>query len=170
MALGGSYQGEIILETSGWEEEEFTERVGCAPTPAAPNGGPGNQVSTVGGTSYVILRQCRQPELVMEVLQTAVSHEVVGELYRSMLQSSPSSSFNAFFDPETDPLLTQISAMIASGRARPSIPEYFRVSVQLQAMFEAAISGSTPVDEITRRTAEFVSVISGRDLGTPERA
>jgi hypothetical protein len=105
----------------------------------------------------------------MDVLQTAVSHEVVGELYRSMLQSSPCSSFNAFFNPDTDPLLARISAMIASGRARPSIPEYFRVSYQLQAMFEAAISGSTPVDEITRRTAEFVCVISGRDLGRPER-
>jgi ABC-type glycerol-3-phosphate transport system substrate-binding protein len=169
MALGGSYQGELILETSGWDEGEFAERVECAPTPAAPDGGAGNQVSTVGGTSYVILRQCRQPELVMDVLQTAVSHEVVGELYRSMLQSSPSSSFNAFFNPDTDPLLARISAMIASGRARPSIPEYFRVSYQLQAMFEAAISGSTPVDEITRRTAEFVCVISGRDLGRPER-
>ena len=169
MALGGSSQGDIILETSGWEEGEFAERVGCAPTPAAPDGGGGNQVSTVGGTSYVILRQCRQPELVMGVLQTAVRPEVVGELYRSLLQSSPCSSFNAFFSPETDPLRAQVSAMIASGRARPSIPEYFRVSHQLQAMFEAAVAGSIPVDEITRRTAEFVSVISGRDLGAPER-
>jgi multiple sugar transport system substrate-binding protein len=169
MALGGSYQSDIILEASGWKEGEFAERVGYVPTPAAPNGGLDNQVSTVGGTSYVILRQCRQPELVMDVLQTAVRPEVVGELYRSMLQNSPCSSFNAFFGPEIDPLLTQISDMIASGRARPSIPEYFKVSHQLQAMFEAAISGSSPVDEITRRTAEFVSVISGRDLGTPER-
>jgi hypothetical protein len=55
--------------------------------------------------------------------------------------------------------------MVASGRARPSIPEYFKVSRQLQAMFEAAISDSAPVEEIVRRTAEFVSVISARDLG-----
>jgi hypothetical protein len=79
-----------------------------------------------------------------------------------MLQNSPFPSFSAFFGSDADPLLTKISYMLASGRARPSIPEYFKVSRQLQAMFEAAISDSAPVEEIVRRTAEFVSVISGR--------
>lgn len=159
MAFGGSYEGDIILDLSGWEGEEFTQRVGCVAPPPAPGGRP---VSTVGGISYVILRQCQRPTLVMDVLKVATDPNVVGDLYRSMLQSSPSPSFNALLTPNADPLLRWTSRMIASGCARPSIPEYVKVSRQLQAMFEAAISETTPVDEIVRRTAEFISVISER--------
>jgi hypothetical protein len=86
-----------------------------------------------------------------------------------MLQSLPGPSFNALDGqrsptepPNTEPLLTWTSHMIASGRARPSIPEYVKVSRQLQAMFEAAVSETAPVDEIVRRAAQFISVISER--------
>jgi multiple sugar transport system substrate-binding protein len=162
MALGGSYERDLIRDASGWEGEELLWRVGHVAPPAAP----GNQpVSTVGGSSYVILRQCQHPALVIDILKAATDPHVVGDLYHAMLQDSACPSFNDFLSPGADPLLTKTSCMIASGRPRPSIPEYFKVSRQLQAMFEAAISDSTPVDEIVRRAAEFISVISGRDLG-----
>lgn len=156
MALGGSYESRIIRDTGGWADGEFAQRVGCVAPPAAPGGGP---VSTVGGTSYVILRQCQRPALVMEVLRSAIHPDVVGDLYCSMLQSLPCLSFDAFLSPQAEPLLTRVSSMIAAGRARPSIPGYFRVSRQLQAMFEAAIADSAPVDDIVRRAAEFIGVI-----------
>lgn len=159
MALGGSYEGEIIRDVSGWGEEEFAARVGCVVPPAAPGNYP---VSTAGGTSYVILRQCRRPALLMDVLKIATNPDVVGDLYRSMLQSSPRPSFNTLLTPDAEPLLMWTSHMIASGRARPSIPEYVKVSRQLQAMFEAAISETGPVDEIVRRVAEFIGVITER--------
>lgn len=159
MALGGSYESHIIRDTSGWGEDGFAHRVGCVAPPAAPGGCP---VSTVGGTSYVILRQCQRPTLVMDVLRAAISPDVVGDLYRSMLQNSPCPSFYAFLSPAAEPLLAQVSGMIMAGRARPSIPEYVKVSRQLQAMFEAVISGAAPVDEVLRRTAEFIGVITER--------
>jgi multiple sugar transport system substrate-binding protein len=166
MALGGSYESDIIRDASGWGDEEFTQRVGCVAPPAAPGSGP---VSTVGGISYVILRQCQRPTLVIDVLKVATDPDVVGDLYRSMLQSSPGPSFNVVDGkrsptepPDAEPLLTWASHMIASGRARPSIPEYVKVSRQLQAMFETAISDTAPVDEIVRRAAQFISVISER--------
>jgi len=159
MALGGSYESDLILNASGWTDEEFRQRVGYVAPPAAPDG---RQISTVGGTSYVILRQCPSPALVMDVLKMVTDPDVVGDLYRSMLQNLPCPSFNALLSPEADPLLTQTSRMIASGHARPSIPEYVKVSRQLQAMFEAAISDGTPVDEIVRRAAEFIGAISER--------
>jgi hypothetical protein len=96
----------------------------------------------------------------LEVLKLAVRPGTVGELYRSLLQNSPYLSFDGFINPKADPLLTQVSRLIASGRARPSTPEYFKVSRQLQAMFEAVISGTKPVDQIVQRTAEFLSVIT----------
>ena len=101
----------------------------------------------------------------MDILKVATDTQIIGDVYRSMLQDSPSLSFGKLLTIETDPLLAKTSRMAASGHARPSIPEYFKVSRQLQAMFEAVISDSTPVKEIVRRTAEFVSVISSRDLG-----
>jgi len=159
MALGGSYESTIIRETSGWGAEEFVQRVGCVAPPAAPGGQP---VSTVGGTSYVIMRQSQHPALVMDVLKEAINPNVVGSLYRSMLQNSPCPSFYAFLSAEAEPLLTRISGMIALGRARPSIPEYVKVSRQLQSMFETAISTTASIDEIVRRTAEFIGAISER--------
>lgn len=162
MALGGSYESDVIRNASGWTDEEFTQRVGCVAPPAAPGG---DSALTVGGTSYVILRQCPSPALVMNVLKLAIRPDVVGDLYRSMLQNSACPSFDNFLGPEAEPLLTQTASMIAGGHARPSIPEYFKVSRQLQSMFEAAISETAPVGEIVRRTAEFIGVISGRDLG-----
>jgi multiple sugar transport system substrate-binding protein len=162
MSLGGSYESEIILDESGWGEDEFAQRVGCVPPLSAPEG---DSVPAVGGSSYVILRQCNHPAQVMMALRLATDPEIVGGLYCSMLQSSPRLSFDEVLNLETDEsdvLLRQTSRMIASGRARPSIPEYFKVSHQLQAMFEAAISSAKPIDELTRRTAEFISVLTGR--------
>lgn len=157
MALGGSYESDIILDAGGWTDEEFAQRVGCTEPPPAPGGQP---VSTMGGTSYVILRQCERPKLMMNVLRTAIEPHVVGELYRSMLQNSPCQSFGVLLDPTTEPLLTKVSSMIPTARARPSIPEYFKVSRQLQTMFEAVISTNNPIEEIAQRAAEFIGAIT----------
>lgn len=159
MALGGSYESDVILDTNGWGSEEFMQRIGYVAPPAAPGG---RRISAVGGTSYVILRQCPNPALVMDVLRMVIDPNVVGDLYRFMLQNLPCPSFDALLSPKLDPLLTQTLRMIASGRARPSIPEYVKISRQLQSMFEAVISNTAPVDEVVRRTAEFIGVISER--------
>jgi ABC-type glycerol-3-phosphate transport system substrate-binding protein len=157
MALGGSYEAEIIQETAHWSNEEFAQWVGAVAPPAAPGQEP---VSTVGGTSYVILRQCARPALVMDVLRLATDPHVIGDLYRSMRQNLPNPSFNAVQGPNAGSLLTQVSQMIAAGRARPSIPEYVKVSRQLQRMFEVGISGREPVDDIVSRTARFIGVVA----------
>jgi multiple sugar transport system substrate-binding protein len=159
MALGGSYESDIVLDVSGWTDTELVQQVGCVAPPAAPGS---QSVSTVGGISYVILRQSQCPALVMDVLRVAISSSIIGDLYCSMQQNSPCPSFSDLISLKAEPLLAQTSRMIASGRARPSIPEYVKVSRQLQAMFEAVISSPTPVDEIVQRTTEYVSVISER--------
>jgi maltose-binding protein MalE len=157
MALGGSYEAEVIRTASRWSNEEFPQRVGAVAPPAAPGQVP---VSTVGGTSYVILRQCERPALVRDVLKLATDPDVIGHLYRSARENLPSLSTSATRGPDADPLLMRVSEMIASGRARPSIPEYVKVSRQLQRMFETAISGSEPVDDVVLRTAKFIGVVS----------
>ncbi len=157
MALGGSYEADFIQATAGWSDADFSARVGVVPPPAPAGQDP---VPTVGGTSYVVLRQSEFPALAADVLQLATDPDVIGDLYRPMWLDLPDHAFNNGLDPEAGSRLTQVSQMIAEGRARPSIPEYVKVSRQLQAMFEATISGDDPVEEIVRRTTEFISVIT----------
>ena len=161
MALGGSYESDILLAAGQWSPDEFTRYIGYVSPPAVPGG---ESVSTVGGTSYVVLRQCARPTLVMEILKVAVRPNIVGDLYLQKLQNSPYRSFNEWIVPEATPLLSQTAAMIASGRARPPIPEYFKISRQLQAMFEVAISGTMDIDEVVQRAAEFIGAISERPV------
>jgi multiple sugar transport system substrate-binding protein len=157
MALGGSYEAELIQGITHWSDADFAHRVGAVPPPS-PAGY--DRVSTVGGTSYVVLRQCEHPTLVTDVLRVATDPDVIGGLYRSMWLNLPSPAFDATLGPDTGSLLTQVSEMIAGGRARPSLPEYVKVSRQLQTMFEATISSSDPVEDIVHRTTEFISVIT----------
>jgi multiple sugar transport system substrate-binding protein len=157
MALGGSHESDVILDLGGWGEDEFKRHVGYVATPSAPDG---SVVPAVGGISYVILRQSSSPTLILDVLKQAVDPGTVGSLYRSLLQNSPYVSFDRLINHNADPFLTRVSHLIASGRARPSTPEYFKVSRLLQAMFEDAISGTRPIEEIVRRTTEFISVIT----------
>ena len=141
----------------GWGEDEFSRHVGYVATPSAPGS---SVVPSVGGISYVILRQSSSPTLILDVLKQAVDPGTVGSLYRSLLQNSPYVSFERIINHNADPFLTRVSHLIASGRARPSTPEYFKVSRLLQAMFEDAISGTRSIEEIVHRTAEFISVIT----------
>jgi ABC-type glycerol-3-phosphate transport system substrate-binding protein len=159
MALGGSYEASNLREWSGWRGPAFAERVGCVLTPSAPGARP---VSTLGGTSYVVMRQCQRPALVRELLRVASNAQVVGNVYRSVLLASASPSFNAALPAGGELPLNVVTQMVAYGRARPSIPDYVRVSRQLRAMFESAISTSIPVEEIVYRCAQFIAVISER--------
>ncbi len=156
MALGGSYEADLIRHISGWEDGEFGERVGYILPPAAPGGRP---APTIGGTSYVVLRQSACPQRVMEVLRFATDPTRIGTRYREMLQILPNPSFNQMVSPNGTPLLAWVSETIPLGRARPSIPEYVKVSRQLQAMFEKTFSDPMPIEALVRRTAEFISVI-----------
>ncbi len=156
MALGGSYEADLIREIGGWEDGEFQERVGYVLPPAVPGGQP---APTIGGTSYVILRQSPRPQQVMEVLRFATDPARIGEYYREMLQILPNPSFNRLVSPNGAPLLRWVSETIPLGRARPSVPEYVKISRQLQAMFEKTFSDPMPIEALVRRTAEFISVI-----------
>ncbi len=157
MALGGSYEGDLIRRASDWMDGVFEEKVGFVLPPFAPGGA---AAPTIGGTSYVFLRQSPRPQEVMEVFRFATDPQRVSRYYREMLQILPRPSFNQLVAADTEPLLAWVAEKIAQGRARPSIPDYARVSRQLQRMFEATISETTPVEQITRRTAERIAVIT----------
>lgn len=157
MALGGSYQAGLVQSIGGWSDVGFSECIGAAAPPAALGG---EQVSTVGGASYVVLRQCEYPAIAMDLLQLATDLHVTGDLYRAMWLNEPPPAVDLLPGSDRRPLVAQVSSMIINGRSRPSLPEYVQISRQLQAMFEAVMLGDEPVQEIVRRTAQFISIIT----------
>lgn len=157
MALGGSYEAKLIQRISQWRGADFSRRVGAAAPPAPPGR---DRVSAVGGTSYVVLRQCTCPALALDLLKLATEPHVIGDFYRSMWLNGPSPAFGKALGPDREPLLLQVSTMIAAGRPRPSIPEYVQVSRQLVALFEEVMLGEEPIADILRGTAKSISVIA----------
>ena len=158
MSIGGSYESALIQEVTGWDGDEFRARVGFVPIPAGPGG---QQTTSAGGMSYAIYRQAKQPELALEILKIATSPELMKEFCLATGQNPPRISVYQALDPERDWFLYQTSTMLYSARVRPLTPEYAKVSEQLRAMIENAVSNQMAVGEAVRRAAEIISAITG---------
>jgi len=166
MAIGGSYEGALIRAASGWDETAFGERVGLVPIPAGPGGSP---ASLVGGLSYAIYRQSRQPLLALRLVARATSAEVVGEFYAQTGQNQPTVSATRHLAAERGTFLHATAELIEHARARWPFVEYARVSHQLGRMFESAIVGELAPDEAVARAAAVISGITGFPERSPAR-
>ncbi len=162
MAIGGTYDDGLIRAASGWDEAGFRERVAFVPIPAGPSGTP---ASVLGGLSYAISRQSRQPALALALLHRAAQPDLLLPSVRMRGQNPATRSATAALDPAADPELHSAAALVAHARARPAIPEYARVSEQLSHMFETAIRGEASPE---RAVAEAAMVIAGI-TGLPRR-
>lgn len=162
MAIGGSYDGGLIRAASGWDDGAFRERVAFVPIPAGPDGAP---ASVLGGLSYVVSRQSRQPALALALLHRAAQPDLLLPSVRARGQNPSTRSGTALLDPAADPEQHAAAALFAHARARPPIPEYARVSEQLSHMFETAIRGEASPE---RAVAEAAMVIAGI-AGLPRR-
>jgi multiple sugar transport system substrate-binding protein len=158
MSIGGSYESALIQEVTGWDGDEFRARVGFVPVPAGPGG---QQTTSAGGMSYAIYRQAKQPELALEILKIATGPELMKEFCLATGQNPPRISVYQALDPERDWFLYKTSTMLYSARVRPLTPEYAKVSEQLRAMIENAVSNQMAVGEAVRRAAEIISAITG---------
>ena len=166
MAIGGSYEGALIRAAAGWDETEFRERVGLVPIPAGPAGSP---ASLVGGMSYAIYRQSRQPLLALRLVARATSAEVVGEFCARTGQNPPTTSATRRLAAERETFLHATAELIDHARARWPLVEYARVSHQIGRMFESAIQGELAPDEAVARAAAVISGITGFPERSPTR-
>jgi ABC-type glycerol-3-phosphate transport system substrate-binding protein len=157
MSFGGSYEVAIITEAADWSREEFSQRVGLTTSPAAPGRAP---AVTMGGTSCAIFRQSRHPELAMGLLKTAMRSDLILDFCRLSLQHTPRPSLRPRFSTQGEPFLAETAQLLGAARARPPIPDYAKVSRQLQKMFQAVLTTTKPIPAIVSRTSEFISVIS----------
>jgi multiple sugar transport system substrate-binding protein len=157
ISFGGSYETRTLAEGLGVPLEEVWDHVGFMPVPAGPAGAP---ASVAGTMSYGIFRQAPQPGLAMRLLQHAVEPEELARVARATGRIPARRSAIALAAP-SPPFLSQTAAMLESAAIRPSTPLYPRVSAQLQAMLEAALTGRLGPATAARRTAELIGAITG---------
>ena len=169
MALGGSYERALIRSAAGWDEAECRDRLGFVPIPAGPGGAP---TTLVGGMSYAIYRQSRQPHLALALLSLATSPAVLRGFCSRTGQNPPTVPAARAFEAEAEPFLHATARLLPEARARWPLVEYARVSAQLVGMFERAILDELPPEEAVVRAAAVISGITGlseREEARPHR-
>jgi multiple sugar transport system substrate-binding protein len=157
ISFGGSYETRTLAEALDVPLDELWDHVGFMPVPAGPAGAP---ASVAGTMSFGIFRQALQPGLAMRLLQRAVEPEELARVARTTGRIPARRSALALAAP-SPPFLTQTAKMLESAAIRPSTPLYPRVSAQLQAMLEAALTGRLGAAAAARRTAELIGAITG---------
>ena len=157
ISFGGSYETRTLAEALDVPLEELWEHVGFMPVPAGPAGAP---ASVAGTMSYGIFRQAPQPGLAMRLLQHAVGPEELARVARATGRIPARRSAIALAAP-SPPFLSQTAEILEHAAIRPSTPLYPRVSAQLQAMLEAALTGRLGAAAAARRTAELIGAITG---------
>lgn len=156
IALGGSYEVGVITETADWDQEEFNARIGLAPTPGPIDHAPS---VTMGGMSCAIFRQTGYPKVAMGLLKTAMRHDLILQFSRLTLQQTPRPSLSRHFSATEEPFLYHTAHLLQAARARPPLPEYEKISRQLQRMFEETFTTDIPIPELVARTARYIGVL-----------
>jgi ABC-type glycerol-3-phosphate transport system substrate-binding protein len=168
MSLGGSYEAELIRAASGWETDEFLQRVGFLPVPAGPGGEP---ATLLGGLSYGIYRQSRRQELALGLLARSMRPDILGVWCARTSTNPPTISGANALDPAAEPFLHETSQLFQHARTRWPIAEYQRVSATITRMFESAILGEIEPDDAVARAAVVISGITGLpERGAPRRS
>lgn len=156
LAVGGSYEKPLIQEESGWDDETFRNKVGCIPVPAGPSG---TQATVAGGMAYVIFRQSKDAKLALDILKRVVSPLLMREFCTKTGRSPTRVSVVETLDTEEAWFSRQVSQFLHRARTRSNIPEYARVSKQVQLMIENAISGGVLPREAVRKTREILQAV-----------
>lgn len=157
-ALGGSYESSLIRAAAGWSDREFRERVGMLPFPAGPGGRP---AAIMGGVSYGILRQSRQPDLALDLLARTIKPEIWHAFGSERGVNPPTISANRELDAASNPIAFDAAQLQPYARERWPLVDYPRVSSQIVQMFESAITGQIEPAAAVERAAAVIAGITG---------
>ncbi|HXF68329.1 MAG TPA: extracellular solute-binding protein [Thermoflexus sp.] len=161
MAVGGSYEAELIRRAAGWDEAAFLERVAAVPIPAGPYGRP---AGLLGGMVFVIYRQSRHPEQALALLRLAIAEEPLNAFARLTCRHPPWIPAASSLAGEREGFLARTLPMVEQGRVRPSLVAYARVSEEWQALVEEVLAQRRPLEKAVRRTAERIAALTGSVL------
>ncbi len=160
MTFGGTYEWPTIAEYSGWghSEEALLSHLGFVSLPRPGADIP--PVTTLGGTSWVLLRQSPHQELGLELIKLALSSNWNTLFYEEKLQLSPFKSLNQKLS-ENHPWMREIAPLLSVARPRPKLAQYIRVSKFLQQMFEKILWQGAPAEKVVKQTASYLALLLG---------
>ena len=165
ISVGGSYEAATLAATLDVPLAELWGHVGFTPVPGGPNGSP---ASVAGTMVYGIFRQAAQPELAMQLLESAVAPEALAGIARSTGRIPSRRSAVELAAPDLA-FLSQTADLLDHAVTRPATPLYPRVSAQLQAMLEAVLTGRLGPAAAARHAAVLIGAITGLPVvGEPE--
>lgn len=156
ISMGGSYEKTLIKKTAGWNDKEFKEKVGFVLIPSGPGG---TQATICGGMTWTIFRQSQHPQPALELLKMASGQKLMGEFCRRTGQNPPRISVANALNLKRDWFLCETSKFLYKARTRPAIPEYAKVSEQLQIMTENVVSCRMSIKEAVKKASEIIEVV-----------
>ncbi len=158
MAIGGSYEWPRIRDEADWaEEEDATRNLGFCLLPRPSRETP--PVGSLGGSSWVILRQSSHQDLACELLKLLAEPQIATAFCEENLQISARASINRRIAGPEHSWLSQIVPMLAHARPRPKIAGYLRLSHLLQMMFERTLWQGADVESIVRQTDQMLRYV-----------
>jgi ABC-type glycerol-3-phosphate transport system substrate-binding protein/DNA-binding transcriptional regulator YhcF (GntR family) len=157
ISFGGSYEAAALAAMLGVPLRELWDHVGFAPIPGGPRGAP---ASVAGTMVYGIFRQATQPALAMRLLEDVVAPKSLARIARATGRIPARRSAVALAAPGLA-FLSQTADLLDHAVTRPSTPLYPRVSVQLQAMLEAVLTGRLGPAAAAQRTGELIGAVTG---------
>jgi ABC-type glycerol-3-phosphate transport system substrate-binding protein len=157
MTLGGTYEWPVMVEESvGNDATELARRLAFAPIPRPASRVP--LVSSLGGTTWSILRQSQHQDLSMELLELALSPSLVRDFCLESQQLASLRYINREL-MEANGLLRAAVPLLDHARPRPMLAEYVRVSRFLQQMFEHVLWEGMSVEDATTRAARALELL-----------
>ena len=160
ICFGGSYEGPRLAKAAGLLLSELWDHFGFAPIPGGPRGAP---ATLAGGMVYGIFRQATHPKLAMRLLEAVTSADALARMSRATGQIPPRRSAVAQVAGDSA-LLASTAELLQHAAVRPATPAYARLSVQLQAMLEAVLTGRLEPPAATVRAAELIGAVTGLPL------
>ena len=157
MTLGGSYEAETIAEAAGIRLDAVLDHFSFVPFPAGPQGTP---ATIAGGMAYAIFRQSSHPRDALRLLEHIVTTEQLVDRARGRPTIPPRHSAIDLMARESS-FVAQAAELFSTSVTRPGIPDYHLVSVQLQNMLEAVLTGRLRPADAAERTAEIIAAITG---------
>ncbi len=160
MTFGGLYETQFMYEERGWSEAQLLQRIGIAPIPA----GPGGQYGTLGGMSYVILRQSAVPDVALRFLEYMARPSVMRVFWQETHRHTPWQHEQPTW--RVSPFLAATAHLLPLGRARPPVPEYTRVSEQFRWLVEETLRGAPDLVHLVSRAADRIAAITRLPLAS----
>jgi multiple sugar transport system substrate-binding protein len=157
IAFGGSYEAPTLAGYAGISPERVTDAFDFTPIPAGPRG---NAAVLVGGWTYCIPRQAKQPAGAMQVLKEAVTAAAMARFFARTGQIPPRRSAVAALVAGS-PFHAFTAGLLTGAVTRPVTPAYALVSAQLRALLESVLSGRLSPEQAVGRAADLISVITG---------